>query len=1190
MQLDEQKKTLVKKNVESLSDGVAYFHFVEYDFTTSIVAPKRKSVCYNILGGKTFSDACGIWLEGLSYLKEYDKCFGTDLYNKNFTEELYLSGDKRISVVITGEINRKQKEPIKIHITPIETISGYKYYKICVITNKGVESNIPTFTGPLSGSHMSFMDNVKTFLFQNGKDIEKKLKVGIADVGGYKKEIDRAFANYPDLIMSGDAITMAILYVWPTTMNPVKSYIALIPPVLEIDNNDFSKQITSCGIALFSNNHITISPHLFDLLQNWVSVHTTKQLLKHSNNEAIKSAKAAIMSRNMSHNLGSHVMAYLKQHLSSVTNMLNDNVLTRLCGEKVDYEKLLDYLEKNVPGFSNINNSSSSVSLSPQDKVGSRLALPFLVGLGHFVSYLQERQDFIATIATDYIPYYATVNFKDSIYDELNPDKRYERHQDRKNQQLDNILLGNIARSEGLGRQTSPTKDSGGKLCDIVLKYKNFDGSICEEGSDAYKSLEELRHLNVSLPGGIVGRQAVFSIVENVIRNAAKHGSWRDVGKLELTFNKYDLLVDDIPDDDNLEGHKSLKEVIDAYYSPAEDINDLYIITLTDNTKCSEEALWKLRLALDDDYIDSAGLMKGANKGLKEMRISAAWLRALKDEMACVNPQIQDHNDVGYIRQKGLKAPILYARIASDENWGEHLQYIFCLPKPKVLAVVSNYLAEVCRNIHIEGCRFYTEDEFAEENNKSYEFILCGDNRYDRIRPYASSRTFTFSESGIAREDLSALKNQNDLLSLLVRLYKEMFDYTEGDKINIDDKKTYGKWKNNIENSKETTLPIEEFSVEETTKESLDEVSTEDNSIQKGLVSGKYLKRGNVLVSDGKICGQYIYRTHHDSIEQFMKFMEAKVDADFVEGITGNNSTDRLVRNEDIDGPWFYRHLHAMKMNVAVCDERLFSKITGLEETDFTRGKIMLATIDNLDDVKEYYSTMSPEEAAIINSFDNPEELNEYVDENFRKDLQVAEKYSKGITAVSYMQKKVYVYTFIQDAEISAKYYLIGAAIQNHKPKYKDANKKNYECLCARLAELTWSKENGLSIKPLSDGEYIAGYFDYLTVHQGLLDKLYEAFGVKEVPEYKDLLTRQLYEFFCKKSVRKIIPVQVKTPEKVEHRTFLSGMMVHSGRSKPSAQDMPQVLPFIQYAALEHAVMDCKYSLVELLDHARYEQ
>ena len=35
---------------------------------------------------------------------------------------------------------------------------------------------------------------------------------------------------------------------------------------------------------------------------------------------------------------------------------------------------------------------------------------------------------------------------------------------------------------------------------------------------------------------------------------------------------------------------------------------------------------------------------------------------------------------------------------------------------------------------------------------------------------------------------------------------------------------------------------------------------------------------------------------------------------------------------------------------------------------------------------------------------------------------------------------------------------------------------------------------------------------------------------------------------------------------------------------------MPQKLPFVQYAALDHAVMDCKYSLVELLDYARYEE
>ena len=52
---------------------------------------------------------------------------------------------------------------------------------------------------------------------------------------------------------------------------------------------------------------------------------------------------------------------------------------------------------------------------------------------------------------------------------------------------------------------------------------------------------------------------------------------------------------------------------------------------------------------------------------------------------------------------------------------------------------------------------------------------------------------------------------------------------------------------------------------------------------------------------------------------------------------------------------------------------------------------------------------------------------------------------------------------------------------------------------------------------------------------------------------------------------------------------FLPHLMIHSGRSKPSISDMPQHQPFIQYAAIEHAVLDCKYSLVDLLDFARFE-
>ena len=121
----------------------------------------------------------------------------------------------------------------------------------------------------------------------------------------------------------------------------------------------------------------------------------------------------------------------------------------------------------------------------------------------------------------------------------LNPDKRVERHADRSSSMAtDNILLGNIARSEDLGRITSSAK--GNLLSDIVLKFRtSFDGSKPDLGTIAEIELDEMRNYNVSLPGGILGRQAVFSIFENIIRNAAKHSVNRGGGNLEFTIDLF---------------------------------------------------------------------------------------------------------------------------------------------------------------------------------------------------------------------------------------------------------------------------------------------------------------------------------------------------------------------------------------------------------------------------------------------------------------------------------------------------------------------------------------------------------------------------------------------------------------------------------------------------------------------------
>ena len=82
--------------------------------------------------------------------------------------------------------------------------------------------------------------------------------------------------------------------------------------------------------------------------------------------ESVKSAKAAIMSRNMSHNLGSHVMAYLKNDLRNVPSIFASSVLHQLFPDHIKEEA---------------------------SKVSSEVELPFLVGLGNFIGYLQERQE-----------------------------------------------------------------------------------------------------------------------------------------------------------------------------------------------------------------------------------------------------------------------------------------------------------------------------------------------------------------------------------------------------------------------------------------------------------------------------------------------------------------------------------------------------------------------------------------------------------------------------------------------------------------------------------------------------------------------------------------------------------------------------------------------------------------------------
>jgi hypothetical protein len=148
--------------------------------------------------------------------------------------------------------------------------------------------------------------------------------------------------------------------------------------------------------------------------------------------------------------------------------------------------------------------------------------------------------------------------------------------------------------------------------------------------------------------------------------------------------------------------------------------------------------------------------------------------------------------------------------------------------------------------------------------------------------------------------------------------------------------------------------------------------------------------------------------------------------------------------------------------------------------------------------------------------------------------------------------------------------------LENAEYKYKG-------CVYKVIGTIS-KKENSIVIELKNGYETI---FDFISIHQGLLDKIYAQFDIKQADlGNRAKVTRAIYNNFSLNSKNEnTISVLVDN----QTYDYLPKFIIHSGRSKPSKDDMPQPQPFVQFSALENVIADCKYSLVELLNMAHYE-
>ncbi|MBI5181449.1 MAG: hypothetical protein HZA06_00890, partial [Nitrospirae bacterium] len=363
-----------------------------------------------------------------------------------------------------------------------------------------------------------------------------------------------------------------------------------------------------------------------DLLrQMFLQDRIKREIVRHGTNSAV----AAIMARNMSHNIGSHVLSYWGNKLASKI----ENIVETSINELKHSKQLFDYLK--------------------------------------------QRMDFIAEITTT-VPAWEKAHSLKSIIGDF---------------QSQFAILDNIARSEGFCYESECKKMifsnddkwsdcvKNGKLCPRLpenLKSENVD---CPEPMKITYSGNDYFH--VSIPHGIIGIQAFYSILENFIRNSAKHGGSKIRDRIKnnvLALGKPTALEFTI----HAEEDENYKDYIKIIIN--DNIGNCCDFINNDKTKRVIDVLSDA--IKDDEYIKSEdGRIKKGHWGIKEMKVSANFLR--KKEVYTL---FSGHDGTG--KEPPLMQLTCYSKCEENkectESENKNVSVTFYLRKPKEVCIVSD--------------------------------------------------------------------------------------------------------------------------------------------------------------------------------------------------------------------------------------------------------------------------------------------------------------------------------------------------------------------------------------------------------------------------------------------------------------------------------------------------------------------
>lgn len=779
---------------------------------------------------------------------------------------------------------------------------------------------------------------------------------------------------------------------------------------------------------------------------------------------SIKSAVSAIMSRNMSHNLGSHVLSNLKGELEEMGKLFKDNH---------DKNECMPFKSEN------------------------------LFGLKWFINYLQERQDFIATIGGFENQTFMPVNFKTFVFDGLLPDHQYQRHSTSTNLNAHkNYLLEYIIKSENIERDR------------IVIKYKKFESSVSHDKNYGINTdYKKLTQISVSFPGGIVGRQAFFSIFENIIRNAAKHSEIK--ANLEITI--------DTPDDHDY------------------DTNEYIKFTISDNLKTFKMAELKIRKALDE-FIFNESQEKQGNKGIKEMKISAAWLRGIR---------LEDIDS--YKEEKDVNGFIIHPKIIDIATTIDgSIQYVFHLLKPKELVLylnssVKNDLGitdEERMSFNENGIDVITPEYFQDGKNYNLRhslFVIQHENLITQEKNFTNKyieNTFNQRRLVISGSSLRSIFqiHRKEPAKLITAFWKVYLGLDKSPMPFIDFRPS----------KVEDTPHFEKF-----------------REIEIG-------EKNKYEFPDLKL----LFNHHNDTEKNFDDFRKKEYpdlfnNLLFLEGISGGNSTEMLTSRTEKSELFYYKLLQSCVTDVVILDERLWnnnSKTSITQLSEILNENILLFNHQMLDEV---------------NRIEDPDV---WAKEILTKlDITITEKLLSQISRIHKIRnRKSFFQTITRDIlHLNFVQKRVDDCKKENNYKYWLYKKKNIEIVNILFDKTNQKRFLLYNLNFENIGEYTSennlnlnlGLNEYphkiISIHQGIIDKI------------QTMLDNLVKDGNTQMKSNAIDLINMAIPS-----GFIK--IIHSGRGKPSVE-IPKGFHFVPYASLESAFYDCKFSLTDLLFNAKAE-